>query len=312
MVSLIHDVDTGHSEMIHDAQMDYCGTRLATCSFDKTVKVFSVEKNFHTHLATLKGHTGPVWQVAWAHPLFGSILASCSYDRKVIVWKEIEGKWKNSFEYSDHDSSVNSISWAPNEYGLILVCGSSDGSVSILINECDEVWAAKKIHNAHTIGCNAVSWAPLSAQIAYESVNEPGCCDSSAFKRFVTGGCDNLVKIWKYIEKDDAWCEEDKLEAHSNWIRDVVWAPSTDFGLGVIASCSQDKRVIIWNKTKETKWIPKILHTFDDVVWHVSFSVTGSVLAVSGGDNEVSLWKSVNGHQWVRFDNVNEEHDDKD
>ena len=28
-------------------------------------------------------HEGPVWQVAWAHPKFGSILASCSYDRKV-------------------------------------------------------------------------------------------------------------------------------------------------------------------------------------------------------------------------------------
>lgn len=50
-------------------------------------------------------HTGPVWQVAWAHPLFGSILASCSYDRKVIVWKEIEGKWSNSYEYNDFDSS---------------------------------------------------------------------------------------------------------------------------------------------------------------------------------------------------------------
>jgi len=28
-------------------------------------------------------HEGPVWQVAWAHPKYGSILASCSYDRKV-------------------------------------------------------------------------------------------------------------------------------------------------------------------------------------------------------------------------------------
>lgn len=39
----------------HDAQMDYCGTRLATCSFDRTVKVFNVENDFHTHVATLKG-----------------------------------------------------------------------------------------------------------------------------------------------------------------------------------------------------------------------------------------------------------------
>lgn len=30
-----------------------------------------------THLADLSGHEGPVWQVAWAHPKFGSLLASC-------------------------------------------------------------------------------------------------------------------------------------------------------------------------------------------------------------------------------------------
>jgi len=33
-------------------------------------------------------HSGPVWQVAWAHPKFGHILASRSYDGKVIIWKE--------------------------------------------------------------------------------------------------------------------------------------------------------------------------------------------------------------------------------
>ena len=33
-------------------------------------------------------HEGPVWQVAWAHPKFGSILASCSYDGTVIIWQE--------------------------------------------------------------------------------------------------------------------------------------------------------------------------------------------------------------------------------
>ena len=30
-------------------------------------------------------HEGPVWQVSWAHPKYGSILASCSYDRKVSL-----------------------------------------------------------------------------------------------------------------------------------------------------------------------------------------------------------------------------------
>lgn len=50
-------------------------------------------------------HEGPVWQVAWAHPMYGNILASCSYDRKVIIWKEENGTWEKTHEHSGHDSS---------------------------------------------------------------------------------------------------------------------------------------------------------------------------------------------------------------
>lgn len=75
--------------MIHDAQLDYYGKRLATCSSDRTIKVFDVVYGNPTSVAqTLTGHQGPVWQVAWAHPSFGPILASCSYDGKVIIWKD--------------------------------------------------------------------------------------------------------------------------------------------------------------------------------------------------------------------------------
>ncbi len=77
---------------------------------------------------------------------------------------------------------------------------------------------------------------------------------------------------------------------HSDWIRDVAWAPSLSSSRSIIASCSQDRRVIIWTN-EGSSWTPKTLHTFEDVVWHVSWSVSGNMLAVSGGDNKVSLWK---------------------
>ena len=87
--------ESGHQDMIHDAQLDYYGRRLATCSSDKTVKVFDVVGDQHVHLADLRGHEGPVWQVAWAHPKFGSLLASCSFDHRVIVWKEVQdNQWQ--------------------------------------------------------------------------------------------------------------------------------------------------------------------------------------------------------------------------
>lgn len=110
-----------------------------------------------------------------------------------------------------------------------------------------------------------------------------------------------MVKIWKYVEEDDKWIEDQKLEAHSDWVRDVAWAPSVGLPKSYIASCSQDRRVIIWSNSMESgsTWSTTVLHTFDDVVWHVSWSVMGNILAVSGGDNKVSLWKEAANGEWT-------------
>lgn len=300
MVSVINRVDTSHEDMIHDAQMDYYGTKLATCSSDRSVKIFDVQNGQQTLVASLKSHEGPVWQIAWSHPMFGSLLASCGYDRKVIIWKEVNGQWQELYQYNNHDSSVNSVQWAPHEYGLMLACGSSDCTITIISSTGDGSWDAKKIRSAHEVGCNAISWAP--------SVSPGALLDSStsklAVKRIVSGGCDNLVKIWK--EENSEWVEEKKLEAHTDWVRDVAWAPSIGLSNSVIASCSQDARVIIWTNDGTTnEWTSKTLHKFSDVVWHVSWSVTGNILAVSGGDNKVSLWKETLEGQWVCISDVN-------
>lgn len=42
-VSKSNSVETQHEDMIHDAQLDYYGKRLATCSSDKTIRVFDVQ-----------------------------------------------------------------------------------------------------------------------------------------------------------------------------------------------------------------------------------------------------------------------------
>ncbi|KAB0365157.1 hypothetical protein FD754_009313 [Muntiacus muntjak] len=245
----------------HDAQMDYYGTRLATCSSDRSVKIFDVRNGGQILVADLRGHEGPVWQVAWAHPMYGNILASCSYDRKVIIWKEENGTWEKTHEHTGHDSSG-------------------------------------------TIGCNAVSWAP--AVVPGSLIDQPSGQKPNYIKKFASGGCDNLIKLWKE-EEDGQWKEEQKLEAHSDWVRDVAWAPSIGLPTSTIASCSQDGRVFIWtcDDASGNTWSPKLLHKFNDVVWHVSWSITANILAVSGGDNKVTLWKESVDGQWVCISDVN-------
>lgn len=49
------DLVTNSDQLQHDAVLDYYGRRLATCSSDRTIKIFEVEGETHRLTETLKG-----------------------------------------------------------------------------------------------------------------------------------------------------------------------------------------------------------------------------------------------------------------
>jgi len=243
MVQVINN--SGHDDMIHDAVLDYYGRRLATCSSDRTIKIFEVEGESHRLTETLRGHDGAVWSVSWAHPKYGNILASAGYDGKVLIWRESSAPttsapstWTRVFEFALHTASVNVLSWSPHESGCLLACASSDGNVSVL--EFKDNSMDHKIFQAHGIGVNSVSWAPSTAPGSLVSSNP---AQQGGVRRFVTGGSDNLVKIWAYDAASQTYKQErEPLTGHTDWVRDVAWSP-TVLQKSYIASASQDKTV---------------------------------------------------------------------
>jgi len=290
-------LDTHHDDMIHDAVLDYYGKRLATCSSDKTIKIFAVDGSTYRLVETLRGHDGPVWQIAWAHPKFGTILASSSYDGRVLIWRENSpNNWSRLIEHTLHQASVNSVAWAPHELGAILACASSDGKVSVLEFKDDGTWDTRTFP-AHAIGCNAATWAPSTLPA---SLITAGTSQSPAVKRLATAGCDNLIKIWSYSSESNNWIEETVLDAHTDWVRDLAWAPNIGLPKSYLASASQDKTVLIWTQSGNAPWEKHSLRAekFPDVVWRVSWSLSGNVLAVSCGDNKVTLWKENLKGEW--------------
>lgn len=330
------NIETQHEDMVHDAQLDFYGKRLATCSSDRTVKVLDIVNGTpSTKAETLEGHQGPVWQVAWAHPTFGDILASCSYDGKVIIWKDngagsgnntasgpygsqsaygasgyTAGGWTKIKEHTLHTASVNSISWAPHELGSILACASSDGNLSVLTFNNDGTWAVDLVA-AHPVGCNAVSWAPavvpgslISAESSGANASGPSG-EAKLVKRFASAGCDNTVKIWQFSQEAHRFVEAESLQGHSDWVRDVAFAPNVGLPRSYLATASQDRTVLIWTQDSANgAWTKTALNArpasgaagdgsnkFPDTVWRVSWSVSGNVLAVSCGDGKITLWK---------------------
>jgi protein transport protein SEC13 len=245
-----------------------------------------------------------VWQVSWAHPKFGVILASCSFDGSVLVHRENRpAEWSLLHAARHlHESSVNGVAFGPHEFGLIAAAASSDGRVSILQHQPNNIWSVEYLQDC-PVGVNAVSWAPHGAYY------DPAQPDLQESPRIATAGCDNHIRFW--VCQDGQWIQESTSASsssevcHTDWVRDVAWAPSLLPNQNMVASCSEDRSVLIWKQNGDTKeWKAALLHTFDAPVWRVSWSVTGHLLAVSSGDSDVTLWKAGLDGKWAQVSSV--------
>ncbi len=125
--------------------------------------------------------------------------------------------------------------------------------------------------------------------------------------RFVSGGCDHTVKFWTYNESSKKF-SVDVVTTHKDWVRDVAFAGNLGLGCETVASCSEDRTVVVSKRveTADKRWTEVHLPEFRFPVWRVSWSLTGNYLAVAGADNIVYVYEEKTPDKWEVVSEMNQ------
>jgi nucleoporin SEH1 len=131
-----------HSDIVNDIVFNYYGKRFASCSSDKSIKIWTlddVKGEWYAEDVANRAHQDSIWRLSWAHPEFGQPLASCSEDCSVKIWEEQESfstgtsqsKWMLKATLSDGKKPVNDVKFSHRSLGLRLATACMDGCLRI-------------------------------------------------------------------------------------------------------------------------------------------------------------------------------------
>lgn len=123
MVKLIYTLSD------HKDDVNYCAfssSYLATCSLDKTVRLYTLSNFEELAYSPLKGHTYAVHCCCFSSS--GYILASCSTDGNTVLWNTQNGLKLAVLEHPSR-SPVRICRFSPDS--SCLVSGAADGSVNL-------------------------------------------------------------------------------------------------------------------------------------------------------------------------------------
>lgn len=113
----------------HQDDINWCAFSaklLATCSGDKTLRIYNAEDFSELPFSPLKGHSYSVHCCCFSP--CGQFLVSCSTDATTLVWSMVTGGIEAVLEHPDR-SPVRICALSPN--AAHLVSGASDGTLAL-------------------------------------------------------------------------------------------------------------------------------------------------------------------------------------
>jgi len=202
---------SGHKKRVNSLTFSPYGTRLASASGDKTIRLWDNISSSPT-VRILEGHTDTVVSIVFSHD--GTRLASASYDHTLRIWDAASG---NQISSAIVPAVIFCVAFHPDGERVVLAC--NDTSVYVLnIFEMRNLLLLRSHKDAvYSVSC---------------SVDGNWIASASA---------DATVCLWR--KEGSKWTHHRTLEDHAGRVYGVTFSPKAN----QVASASRDRSIRIWD-----------------------------------------------------------------